>query len=134
MTRINGYQTKQRDEILSFFERNADRCISAKELIGESGLSAGEATVYRTLAKFVREGRLRKFVKQDSEGTYYQYNPDHLAHDCFHLQCIGCGKQIRLECGFAQDMSQHIRAEHAFAVDCGRTVIYGQCEECRKSL
>lgn len=127
MERISGYQTKQRDLILSYFATRPGAFITAKELIRDTDV--GEATVYRTLAKCVREGILKKIIKHDSEGTYYQYNftPE---HSCFQLHCTDCGKNIRLDCGFAQDMERHIRAEHAFSVDCSKTVIYGLCELC----
>ena len=123
-----GYKTKQRDAVLAYFEARPCEYITAKELIRATGV--GEATIYRTLSKFVKEGVLKKIVKHDSDGTCYQYQPHAHEHSCFQLKCVGCGRSIRLECGFAQDMQQHIQAEHAFFVDCDKTVIYGRCGRC----
>lgn len=125
------YKTKQRDLILAYFEERPDAYITAKELIENTAV--GEATVYRALAKFVQDGAVRKLVKQDSDGTCYQYRPECAAHSSFRLKCVDCGKSIRLECGFAQDMERHIRAEHSFSVDCAKTVIYGRCQRCRRA-
>ena len=130
MTRLNGYKTKQRDEIFTYFEQHPGQYVTARELIAYADDSMGEATVYRTLAKFVREGILHKIVNQDSGGVYYQYDPQDRHKSCFRLECTGCGRLIRLECGFAQNMEQHIRAEHNFTVNCADTVIYGMCSDC----
>jgi len=124
-----GYKTKQRDVILTYFEERPQEYITAKELI--SNTAVGEATVYRTLAKFVKEGVLKKVLKHDTEGTCYQYNGEAESHSCFQLRCMECGKSMRLDCGFAQDMERHVRAEHSFSIDCARTVIYGKCGICR---
>jgi len=130
MTRLNGYKTKQRDVIFSYFEQHPNQYVTAHELIEQTTASMGEATVYRTLAKFVKEGILHKIVKQDSDGVYYQYDPHHGEKSCFRLECTACGRLIRLECGFAQNMEQHIRAEHNFTVNCADTIIYGKCSDC----
>ena len=132
MTRLSGYKTKQRDEILAYFEQHPEQYISARELIEHTDSTMGEATVYRTLSKFVKDGIIHKIVNQDSGGVSYQYSPHHSHKSCFRLECTGCGKLIRLECGFAQNMEQHIRAEHHFTVNCADTVIYGKCSDCGK--
>ena len=41
------YKTKQRDEILRFFEENQGECFSAREVAKK--VEAGEATVFRTI-------------------------------------------------------------------------------------
>lgn len=129
MTRINGYKTKQRDAVRTYFETHPAQYITARELIGATNSTMGEATVYRALAYFVKEGVIHKIVQQDSGGVYYQYNPQE-NKSCFRLECTQCGRLLRLDCGFAQNMEQHIRAEHSFSVNCADTVIYGICESC----
>jgi len=69
-----NYKTRQREEILAIFEREPDRCFSARELITEGSLSAAQATVYRTLSLLACEGVIRRF----RSGT---------GGDCYKLAC-----------------------------------------------
>ena len=36
--------------------------------------------------------------------------------------------------GFMKEMQQHIEKNHGFAVDVGRTVIYGLCSDCQRAI
>ncbi len=127
------YKTKQRDEILRFFMDNEDKCFSAKDVFER--VKAGEATVFRTISTLTKEGKLKRFTGDSSRGecAYYQYNvcedkPSHI-----HLKCDDCGKLIHMDCEFMSEIITHFELDHSFSVDCGKTVIYGRCEECRNS-
>jgi Fur family ferric uptake transcriptional regulator len=124
------YKTKQRDEILNFFINHPNECFSAREVY--HGVSAGEATVFRALTQLTREGKLRRFTGDSGRGerAYYQYQGlcENAAH--IHLKCAVCGTLIHMDCDFMEEMIAHFRAEHKFSVDCGKTVIYGMCNEC----
>ena len=37
-----------------------------------------------------------------------------------------------MDCSFMETILSHFIDEHGFAVDCGRTVIYGVCASCRE--
>lgn len=124
------YKTKQRDEILGFFRENADGCFTAREVIEK--VRAGEATVFRTLSALVDEGVLKRFTGDSSRGgaAHYQYNMCTESEPHIHLKCEDCGRLIHMDCGFMNNIVSHFRADHGFAVDCTRTVIYGRCEAC----
>ena len=125
------YNTRQRNELLEFFKNNSDKCFLAKDIIKSASLSVGEATIYRTLSKFVDEGVLKKFVAPGSEGAYYQYNK--CSHDCsshFHLKCVNCGTLFHVDCSFLSEIDSHIMEHHRFAIDNSKTVFYGVCESC----
>ena len=125
------YKTKQRDEILRFLMENKDSCFSAKEISKQ--VTAGEATVFRTLAVLVRENRIRKFSAGGigrSECSYYQYQAAEACASHIHLKCEDCGKLIHMDCDFMKEISCHFSKDHGFFVDCGRTVIYGRCTDC----
>ena len=92
------YNTKQKNELLEFFKENKDKCFLAKDIIKNSSISLGEATVYRTLSRFVEEGVLKKFISPGGGGAYYQYNEK--SHGCdshFHLKCVKCGTLFHME-------------------------------------
>lgn len=124
------YRTRQRDEILRFFEENEDKCFSAKEVTRH--VNAGEATVFRTIATLTKEGKLKRFTGDSMKGgcAYYQYNLCTEAYPHIHLKCEECGKLIHMDCLFIDELVKHFRMDHSFKVDFGKTVIYGKCSEC----
>ena len=126
-----SYKTKQRESLLDFFKSNSEKCFLAKDIIKNSSIALGEATIYRTLARFVEEGVLKKFISPDGKGCYYQYNG--CSHKCsshFHLKCVKCGTLFHMDCSFLKDMTSHIESEHGFNVDNSRTTLYGTCKNC----
>ena len=125
------YNTKQKNELLEFFKENSDGCFLAKDIIKNSSITLGEATIYRTLARFVEEGLLKKFISPNGSGAYYQYNKH--SHECnshFHLKCVKCGTLYHMDCSFLKDMTDHINSEHGFNVDNSKTTLYGVCKNC----
>ena len=126
------YKTKQRDEILRFFMDHEDECFSAHEVY--EAVEAGEATVFRAIAALTESGQLKKFTTGVGRGEYatYQYNSCGEHADHIHLKCEKCGQLIHMDCSFMGEILNHFLTEHGFAVDCGKTVIYGLCETCRQ--
>lgn len=126
----NSYKTKQRDEIVEFFNQHRGKCYTARDLIKSGEVSSGEATVYRTLSKLAGQGILKRFT--DGDASCYQLNESEECSRHFHLKCESCGKVIHMDCDFMADMSRHIEHSHSFFVDIGKTVIYGLCGECKE--
>ncbi len=125
------YRTKQRENLLEFFRDNKDKCFLAKDIIKNSSISLGEATIYRTLSKFTEDGILKKFISSEGGGAYYQYNE--CMDSCsshFHLKCVKCGELFHMDCSFLNDMTNHITNEHGFRVDNSKTTLYGTCKNC----
>lgn len=126
----NSYKTKQRDEIVEFFNQHRGKCFTAKDLIRSGEVSSGEATVYRTLSKLTNQGILKRFTDGDAAACY-QLNESEECERHFHLKCEQCGVIIHMDCDFMADMKQHIEDSHDFYVDIGKTVIYGLCGKCK---
>ena len=127
-----SYNTKQRDEIVEFFNRHREGCFTAKELITSGEISVGEATVYRTLSRLANQGVLKRYTG-DGGGATYQLNESERCDSHFHLKCERCGTLIHMDCGFMAEMKKHIEQSHSFTVDIGKTVIYGLCGECENN-
>ena len=127
-----AYKTRQREAILRFFMDHGDRCFTAREVYEQ--VDAGEATVFRAIACLTESGLLNKYVSGSSrsDSATYQYNPCGDRADHIHLKCERCGELIHMDCAFMATILAHFLDEHGFAVDCGKTVIYGLCEKCRK--
>lgn len=126
------YKTKQRDEIICFFMDHEDECFSARDV--SRCVSAGEATVFRALSALVSEGKLKRFTSGTGRGdcSYYQYNNCDKCGEHIHLKCENCGRLIHMDCSFMTEIISHFMGEHGFNVDCGKTVIYGLCDQCNK--
>ncbi len=125
-----GYSTKQRIGLLEYMSLHPDRCFTVREILTESGLSVGEATVYRALSRFVNEGKVKKYISGDSNGAMYQYAEGERCESHFHLRCLSCGRVFHTECHVIGEMVRHIEEDHDFRVDAVHTTIYGVCGEC----
>ena len=129
----NNYNTKQRDEIVRFFDQHRGKCFTAKDIIRSGEVSSGEATVYRTLSRLADQGILRRFT--DGDAACYQLNESEMCSRHFHLKCENCGKVVHMDCDVMADVMEnikrHIETDHDFFVDIGKTVIYGLCGDCR---
>ncbi|MBR5507043.1 MAG: transcriptional repressor [Clostridia bacterium] len=126
-----GYNTKQRASLLNIFKESPQKCFSAKEIIRMPDVNLGEATVYRTLSKFEKEGLIKKYIGTDSDGALYQYSENN--SECqhhFHLKCTDCGVLIHMDCHLMDSFKNHIKEEHKFSVDSGKTTLYGLCDKC----
>lgn len=129
----SGYNTKQRDEILDFFNKHRGDCFTAKDIIRSGEVSVGEATVYRTLNRLAGQGLLKKFTDGEA-GACYRLEASEECKTHFHLKCERCQKLIHMNCEFMADMKRHIEGTHDFTVDIGKTVIYGICGDCERAL
>ncbi len=124
------YHTKQKDILLQVFIDNPHKCFSSREIIQNEEISLGEATIYRLLSQFVKEGLLRKF-NGGKAGSLYQYNKCG-GHTHFHMKCLECGELYHIDCPMLKDAQEHIAHDHNFIVDNTNTTFYGYCKECRK--
>lgn len=125
------YKTKQREKLLGFFKENKDKCFLAKDIIKNSEITLGEATIYRALSSFAKRGVLKKFISPGGGGAYYQYNEcEDKCSSHFHLKCVKCGTLFHMDCSFMLDMANHIKDEHGFSVDNSKTTLYGTCKNC----
>ena len=52
----NVYKTKQRDEIVEFFNQHRGKCYTAKEIIKSGEITSGEATVSERSPSLLRRG------------------------------------------------------------------------------
>ena len=124
-----SYKTKQKDILLSLFKAQPHKCFSSREIIENENVSLGEATVYRLLSQFVKEGVIQKFTH--GKTSLYQLN--HCGGDShFHMKCIECGELYHIDCPMLRDVENHIAHDHNFFVDNLNTTLYGYCKGCRK--
>ncbi len=132
------YQTKQREEILSYLESVNGRHVTAQEIcqyFEKDGVSVGTATVYRQLERLMGEGLVQKYVIDEKSAACFAYiNRDKSCHHpaCYHCKCEVCGRLIHMDCKEMEEIQRHLLKEHGFALDSFRTVLYGICERCQE--
>jgi len=137
MKNTKGYNTKQKENLLSFLIKNKNKHTNVREIsifLAGEGTPVGTATIYRQLEKLVEQGLVRKYTLNSSSGACFQYieNSD-CCREHFHLKCTLCGKLLHIDCNYLTGINQHIAEHHGFAVDSSQTVFYGICSECSKA-
>ena len=129
------YKTLQSASIERLLSENRDRHLTAEtlyRLLQDAGERVGQTTVYRHLEKLCAEGRVRKYTLGDAGACYQLAEDGGACRAHYHLKCTRCGKLIHARCDFLDRLSGHIFAEHGFAVDGSKTVLYGLCKDCRE--
>lgn len=136
MKTSNGYNTKQRNEILEFLKNNPDKDLSVDDIalaLAASKIKVGKTTVYRYMDKLTSEGKVRKYSVAGSKSAYYEYIRDE--HGClthYHFKCTDCGHLLHVDCSMMDNVFSHMKSHHGFVADSAQTVIYGLCSACSK--
>jgi Fur family ferric uptake transcriptional regulator len=131
---INGYKTRQRDQILQYLTEHRQEHITADDLVEAfraQNVKVGKSTIYRYLDVLVQGGQLRKYTIDESSSACYQYveNPGDCATH-FHLKCMDCGRLLHIQSDLLPVVSQEIKSQYGFSVDQCKTVLYGRCKAC----
>lgn len=133
MTR-STYKTEGRQKLLQFLSQNPDRQFSVDELCRQLNGSAekGRSSLYRRLDELCKSDTVKRFRSDERGCNLYQYTGD----DCscsthFHEKCLRCGTLHHLDCDDSIQFAQHLLSMHGFAVDQGRSILYGVCAACR---
>lgn len=135
MRNQGGYKTRQRAVIENVLKENCDIHMTVDDIViklNGIGENVGRTTVYRTLEKLITDGKVRKYVAENESACFQYLNDMGHCHEHFHLKCITCGELLHLDCEKISELAGHISAEHGFALDRGRTVLYGVCAVCQQ--
>ena len=119
--------THQREEILSFL-RSRRAHFNAVEIYDAVRLKIPNislGTVYRNLGKLVEDGEIIT-VETDNRSIYYDgYVIPHT-----HFVCKRCG--MIYDFNEEEQNFKSVR-EQGFTIEKHRTVLYGECAECKKN-
>lgn len=133
-----AYSTVGKKKLVDFFVQNPDRQFTADEIYekisgdSENDRKPGKSSVYRQLSGLCDDRLVRRF-HTDGSKYLYQYMGSHDCAHHFHLRCMSCGEIIHLECEMSEELLRHIRDDHGFSVDSGRSILFGFCKTCRKA-
>lgn len=128
---MNEYQTKQRTELLNYFETNCDRELSISDILThfQNERKVSRSAIYRNIEKMTHDGLIRKSAKQDGKGALYQFIGTRCSGH-LHLQCKLCGKIFHWEDSSAQQKMVGALMQSGFQLDSQKTVLYGTCRDC----
>lgn len=124
------FTDQQRELLDHIFARHSH--FDAEQLIENlkaAGKSVSRATVYRTLAKLVDAGLLRRI--EIGQRTVYDHDYGYPFHD--HLVCEVCSAMIEFQNPELDRVLHEVATEHQFQTE-GRTlVIRGICADCNRA-
>ncbi len=129
------YRTAGREALLQFLQKNPDRQFTADELCSAIAPEASikKSSLYRHLSELEAADTVRKFRGEEDGSALYQYTgADCDCRDRFHVKCTVCSRVCHLDCGESLRFAEHLLREHGFAADCGRSLLYGVCRDCRR--
>lgn len=130
----NGYNTAARSRILGFLKENKDRTVNANDILNwlnNQGNDVNITTIYRYLDKLTESGEVMKYIAENGTRAVFQYvGEKQHCEEHLHLQCVRCGAILHLDCGFMDEISEHVMNEHGFRIQCRNSIIYGECSRC----
>ncbi|MBE6554004.1 MAG: hypothetical protein E7666_06660 [Ruminococcaceae bacterium] len=135
MTEKQTYKTGTRNALVKYMAQHPDRQFTADALcVAINGdAECRKSSIYRHIAALCEDGILQKTRSENGDRNVYQYVGE--LCDCgshFHEKCLRCGSLHHLKCVDSLRFAEHLLAEHGFSVNCGQSILYGICAECRK--
>ncbi len=128
--RPQRFTDQQRDLVCYIFSQHnhfdADQLIDAMK---QAGFHISRATVYRTLAKLVDAGLLRKL--ELGPRMCYEHDYGYPQHE--HMQCSQCRKMIEFQSPALEAVLREVCREHHFNASGHTLLIRGLCAECNRS-
>jgi Fur family ferric uptake transcriptional regulator len=128
--RPQRFTGQQRDMVRFIFGQHnhfdADQLIDAMK---GAGFRVSRATVYRTLAKLVDAGLLRKL--EVGPRMCYEHDYGYPQHE--HLQCGQCGKMIEFQSPSLDAVLREVCRQQHFNATGHTLIIRGCCSECNRS-
>ena len=120
--------TRARNAILHLLEIE-NRPVAVPEIIenlGEEGIGADQATVYRILEKFLEKELVHRFEFQEGKFRYELAGEEH-----HHLICTNCGKIEDVSDCNLKELEIEIRAKKGFLVKKHSLEFFGICNSCQ---
>ena len=128
--RPQRYTEQQRDMVRYIFARHNH--FDADQLIDDmkrDGFAVSRATVYRTLAKLVDAGLLRRL--EIGPRMFYEHDYGYPQHE--HLYCQKCGKMIEFQNDSIEASIREVCQQYNFQTNGHTFIIRGVCADCNRA-
>lgn len=118
--------TKQKELILDIIKNNHNHptIYEIYDEVKKADATIGQATVYRNVKQFVKEGKIH-LIKTKQGVDRYDFYQDH-----FHLECLACGKLFDI---YDSNLLKQLRNKDylkGFQATNYNLTIEGYCPEC----
>lgn len=123
------YDTRQKREVLSFFEGHSSYVYTADE-VAAALPGTGRSTVYRIISELAESGVLLKSIRRGRKQCWqYARTEDCSAH--MHIECESCGRIEHLDKESTEKLRRLIERTTGYAA-LNDSVFHGLCPECRR--
>jgi Fur family transcriptional regulator, ferric uptake regulator len=128
--RAQRYTDQQRDMVRYIFSQHNH--FDADQLIDDmkrARFTVSRATVYRTLAKLVDAGLLRRL--EIGPRMFYEHDYGYPQHE--HMVCQKCGKMIEFQDSSIEALIADVCRQHNFQSSGHSFIIRGTCLDCNRA-
>ncbi len=128
--RPQRYTDQQRDMVRFIFAQHEH--FDADQLIDDmkrAGFAVSRATVYRTLAKLVDAGLLRRL--EMGPRMFYEQDYGYPQHE--HMICQKCGKKIEFQNPAIQGIIHEVCRQNNFQCTGHTFIVRGTCLDCNRA-
>jgi len=128
--RPQRYTEQQRDMVQFIFAQHNH--FDAEQLIDEmkrAGFQVSRATVYRTLAKLVDAGLLRRL--ELGPRMFYEHDYGYPQHE--HMYCQKCGRVIEFQEPALDQIIRSVCQQQNFQTSGHTFIIRGVCDDCNRA-
>lgn len=129
------YNTKLKDEIMSYMQRNRDRRVSAyqiNEYMKANNVKINITTIYRNLDKMTAAGKLLRVKSPEDDCNLYQYlDVDGECDIHLHVQCSKCGSIVHVNEEGMELIGNYLYDKCGYILNCKDSMIVGKCDKCR---
>lgn len=127
---MKKYSTKQREELMAFFEQHPHKQFTAHEIAEQLSEGISQSAVYRNLSELEKEGTITRNVKEGCRESVYQYTKAKECENAIHLTCVKCGNIKHMDSKLAESMRKATAEKNSFFI--GNAMLYGICGNCEK--
>ena len=134
---MTGYQTQQRNLLISFFESHPGEAFTIDEIMQclqneQEADVPSRSTVYRTVAELEKEGSLKRSYLSKRRRSAYQYHDAHACASHLHIRCEKCNALMHLDTKVSNTITRLLQNDANISLDVGNTVLLGCCKKCRE--
>ena len=134
---MTGYQTQQRNLLISFFESHPDEAFTIDEIMQclqneQEADVPSRSTVYRTVAELEKEGSLKRSYLSKRRRSAYQYHDARACASHLHIRCEKCNALMHLDTKVSNTITRLLQNDANISLDVGNTVLLGCCKKCRE--
>lgn len=126
------YSTKQRTELLLFFQNRPNDIFNATQIFdGLQNSRISLSAVYRNLNLLEKENKIKKVTVEKSREKFYQYIRHESCYEKLHLFCDKCDTIFHMEATLANHIVNDIENNAEFNINKTTTKLYGICKACK---